>query len=294
MSASFREQLQSSVTGREILRANWGNTSVGEIDGWSTPLKTFVSAVLACPTPMFLAWGEDLLSFFNDAYRPILGLRAESAVGTRFQELWRDIWADIGPLVSRTLAGESIEMIETRLDISRPGKPKESWWTFSYSPVMNEDGAIGGLMCITREMTQQVLAAKARQSAAEQLQAALSKGDRIGSWDWDVVDDRVTADEAFALIYNVDPERAARGAGVNEFLDCIHPDDVPFVRSQIEATICYGDAYCTEYRILNSRGHVQWVSAQGRAIMNQDGKCVRFPGVSFDITINKKLQSYPC
>ncbi|WP_232494609.1 PAS domain-containing protein [Novosphingobium kaempferiae] len=294
VSASFRELLEKSVTGQELARTNWGNTSVGDIGGWSAPLKTLVSAVLACPTPMFLAWGDELLSFFNDAYRPILGQRAEGGIGMPFHALWHDTWTEIGPLVNRTLTGESVEMIDARLDIERQGKPVESWWTFSYSPVTNEEGVIAGLLCVTRETTQHVLATMTRQAAAEQLHAALAKGDRIGAWDWDVLNDRLTADRSFALIYNVDPVSAARGTGIAEFLGCIHPDDLPFVKAQIDATISYGDTYCAEYRILNSSGDVRWVSAQGRAVMNDDGKCVRFPGVSFDITINKKLKSHPC
>jgi PAS domain-containing protein len=288
--ASFKQRLLESTCGREITGINWESSSLGSLETWPRSLVTLVSTMLACPTPMFMAWGPDLTSFFNDAYRPILGQRLSGAMGASFPALWHDIWADIGPLVNRTLAGESIEMIDMRLDLRREGVADESWWTFTYSPVRDDEDAIAGLLCVTRETTEQVLAEQARENAAARLQAALSTGDTIGAWDWDVVNDHVTADERFALIYNVDPERAARGTSISEFLACIHPDDLPLVQAQIDATLRFGDGYYAEYRIVSGRGELQWVSAQGRAIFDENGRCVRFPGISFDITINKKIE----
>ncbi|MBF7013872.1 PAS domain-containing protein [Novosphingobium sp. HR1a] len=287
---SFEQRLGMTASGQEIADFDWGNSNLGPISGWPRSLITLVSTVLACPTPMFLAWGPDLLAFFNDAYRPILGQRLQGAIGRPFEELWHDIWGEIAPLVARTLSGESVEMIDTRLDVRRKGVPDESWWTFSYSPVCDDDDAIAGMLCITRETTERVKSEKLSRDAAKRLQVALSAGDPIGSWDWDVANDCLTTDERFALIYRVDPERAARGTSVSEFLACIHPDDVPLVQAQIESTLRFGDDYFAEYRILGFNGEVQWVSAQGQAILDENGKCVRFPGVSFDITINKNVE----
>lgn len=288
--AGFTEQLGRSTSGQEIAEVDWGSTGLGEISTWPRSLKALVSAVLACPTPMILAWGPELRSFFNDAYRPILGQRVSSAIGKPFAALWHDIWDDISPLVARTLSGEGVDIVDTRLDIRRAGVPDESWWSFSYSPVCDDSDAIAGLLCVTRETTEKVLEEQARSNAAERLRMALSAGDSIGSWDWDVVNDRIFADERFALIYNVDPEHAAGGTALSEFVACIHPDDLPLVRSQIDATVRFGDAYHAEYRILDARGTIHWVSAQGKAIFDDTGNCVRFPGVSFDITINKSAE----
>ncbi|EJL22172.1 PAS domain-containing protein [Novosphingobium sp. AP12] len=290
MGPGFAAQLRHSITGREIFEADWDSTSLGEISTWPSSFRALVSAVLACPTAMFLAWGPDLRTFFNDAYRPILGQRASNIMGIPLAELWHDNWSEISPLVARALSGEGVEMVDMRLDLHRAGVPEESWWTFSYSPVRDDDGDVSGLLCVTRETTERVLALKARSSATERLRAALSAGDTIGSWDWDVVNDRITADERFALIYNVDPDLAAVGTSLSEFTACIHPDDLPLVRAQIDATLRFGDAYLAEYRILGAHGVIHWVSAQGSAVFDETGNCVRFPGISFDITVNKQIE----
>jgi PAS domain-containing protein len=161
---------------------------------------------------MFMAWGPDLLCFYNDAYRPILGYRVETALGRPFREVWGSIWSDIEPLVTRTLAGESCTVSDMWLDLSRQGVPEDSWWTFTYSPVFDDDGNIAGLLNVTGETTSRVLAERERDAADERLQMALSAGNSIGAWDWDVVNDQVTADVRFATLYGMDTDRAAQGA----------------------------------------------------------------------------------
>ncbi|NHV87710.1 hybrid sensor histidine kinase/response regulator, partial [Escherichia coli] len=71
---------------------DWSGTSLGPIGMWPKALQATLSLMLACPTPMFLAWGPDLLCFYNDAYRPILGYRLDGALGTPFRTLWASIW----------------------------------------------------------------------------------------------------------------------------------------------------------------------------------------------------------
>lgn len=65
-------------TGTEIVAKDWDATPLGSIGQWPMPLRSTVALMLACPTPMFLAWGPELRCFYNDAYRPILGLGKNS------------------------------------------------------------------------------------------------------------------------------------------------------------------------------------------------------------------------
>ena len=273
-----------SVTGCEIAEYDWSTTQLGPIETWPVELRSTVSLMLACPTPMFLAWGPDLLCFYNDAYRPILGYRVSSALGRPFKEVWASIWSDIEPLVSATLNGESRTMIDMRLDLSREGLPEESWWTFSYSPAFYDDGSIAGLLCVTGETTARVVAERERKEADERLDLALSAGNSIGTWDWDVVSDRVTADTRFAALYGIDADSAAKGAPIAEFFKGVHHDDLPRVQKEVAAALEQCGSFVSEYRLMNGDGSVRWVSAQGRCIAGSDGRCIRFPGVSYDIT----------
>jgi signal transduction histidine kinase/CheY-like chemotaxis protein len=158
-----------SVTGAEILSRNWTGTSLGPVNTWPASLKTTLAIMLACPTPMFLAWGDDLLCFYNDAYRPILGYRLATALGTPFKVVWASIWSDIEPLVSTTLAGESRKMTDMPLDLSREGVPERSWWTFTYSPAYDDAGQVAGLFCVTNEQTNRVQMEERHQTLAAEV-----------------------------------------------------------------------------------------------------------------------------
>lgn len=81
--ASLRFLEQGGETGREILAHPWAETSLGPLETWPLALRNTLATMLACPAAMFLAWGPEGLSFFNDAYRPIFGDRLERALGAR-------------------------------------------------------------------------------------------------------------------------------------------------------------------------------------------------------------------
>ncbi len=162
--------LARTVTGAEVVATDWAATSLGPFDQWPVSLQSTLTLMLACPTPMFLAWGPDLLCFYNDAYRPILGYRIDTALGRPFREVWASIWDDIGPLVASTLAGESRTMIDMPLDLSRDGSAEESWWTFTYSPAFDDHGRVAGLFCVTGETTARVLAERSRDAANDRLE----------------------------------------------------------------------------------------------------------------------------
>ncbi len=163
----LERQLGDSVAGREIAAADWASTPIGPVSEWPASLTSLVSMMLGCPTPMFLAWGPDLNAFYNDAYVPILGQRIAGAMGRPFRSLWGHIWDDIGPLVDTTLAGDQVRVVDMQLDLQREGVPEESWWTFSYSPVRDESGAIVGMICVTGETTQHVVAERAEERLRE-------------------------------------------------------------------------------------------------------------------------------
>lgn len=280
-----------SRVAREIAARDWSATSLGPVEAWPADLRAILATMLACPTPMYLAWGPDLISFYNDAYVPILGYRAPNAIGRPFRDLWASIWDDISPLVQGCLRGESQKVVDMRLDLGRMGLPEESYWTFTYSPAIDATGRIAGLLCVTGETTDRVLAERARAEVAQRLELAMSAGNSVGIWDWDVVTNRVTVDSRFATMFSVDPQLAAQGTAVEEFLKGIHPDDRAHVQGKIAEAVQAVGPFTAEYRLLRDDGTIRWISAQGRCIPGPDGKCARLPGITYDITRLKEAEA---
>jgi len=288
--AVLSRQLPQTASGREIAGADWSRTSLGPTDEWPQSLATLLAAGLACPSPMLLGWGPDLLIFFNDACVALMGKRTVGAIGRPVQDLLHDVWNDVGPMVEAALAGEIRISVDLPLNMQARGDDADSWWSCTASPVRDEEGDIAGFLIMAIDTTWRVVAQRSRDDAAKRLQVALSAGDSIGAWDWDVLQNRVTADSRFALIYNVEPERADAGVKMEEFFDAIHPDDKPRVEAEVSQAIEKREGFFSEYRILSSSGEEQWIAAQGRPVYDDDGRCIRFPGLSFDITANKRAE----
>jgi PAS domain S-box-containing protein len=152
--ASFPAGAGSVVqTIREI---DWAGHRLGVPEGWPARLKAAVNTILAAPDPMFLAWGDDLTFFFNDGYSGLLGPRGAHAIGMPFRELWADIWPQIGPIVDKALAGEGSRFSNMPLKMWRYGVEEDAWFSFAYSPLLDENGSVRGMYCVTEETTEAV------------------------------------------------------------------------------------------------------------------------------------------
>ncbi|WP_250994634.1 HWE histidine kinase domain-containing protein [Agrobacterium vitis] len=143
--------------GEMIRHFDWAATSLGPIKSWPLSLKITMRMVLASRQPMCFWWGPDLLKFYNEAYEPILGLRKDKALGRPFAEIWADVWDGVLPYVRSALAGTATWEENMPLVMTRNGFAEQTYWTFSYSPLYGDDGAVHGLLNIVTETTQAVL-----------------------------------------------------------------------------------------------------------------------------------------
>ena len=152
-----------------LMRAlDWEGTPLGPPEGWPTPLKTLVQLMLASRQAMFLCWGPARTTLYNDAYAEILAGRHPTAMGRPFEEVWPEIWdADLEPIVARAYAGESVHMDDIPLVMTRKGYPEEAHFSFSYTPIRGEDGAVLGFFCPCDEITEPVLEARRARVQAE-------------------------------------------------------------------------------------------------------------------------------
>jgi signal transduction histidine kinase len=147
---------------------DWSATALGPIEAWSRSLRTMSAAVLASRNPMLLFWGPDLIQFYNDAFRPSLGAadvpgaRHPRALGMRAAEFWTDVWDVVGPQIEGVMTrGEAVWFENLHLPIERDGRMDDAWWTYSYSPVLDDDGRVNGTLVVCLETTATVRAMKA-------------------------------------------------------------------------------------------------------------------------------------
>lgn len=142
-----------------LMRAtDWSVSPLGEPDTWPQSLKTAIRIMLTSRQPIWIGWGQDLLFFYNDAYRSIIGGKHPEALGQPTKVVWREIWADIGPMLATAMSGSEGTYVEEQLLImERNGYPEETYYTFSYSPIPDDDGTPGGIICANTEDTNRVI-----------------------------------------------------------------------------------------------------------------------------------------
>lgn len=142
-----------------LVRAiDWARTPLGAMDTWPTSLRTIVGVLLENRFPMLLWWGRELIQIYNDAYRPILGDKHPRSMGAPGPQVWAEIWHIIGPMAQGIQAGQSATWNEhLHLPMNRKGFVEETYFTFSYSPVPDDSGAVGGVLVTVQETTEQIL-----------------------------------------------------------------------------------------------------------------------------------------
>jgi PAS domain S-box-containing protein len=188
---------------------DWSLSSLGPVDTWPQSLRTSVGIVLQNRNPMFLWWGPDLVQFYNDAYRVSLGEggRHPRALGMKGADFWVEIWTAIGPQIEQVMnGGEATWHEDQYLPIERNGRLEDVWWTYSYSPVPDEHGGIGGVLVTCQETTRRVLMERDRERMLQDTERAELRAARIIQ---QISDEHLTMDSNFRILsVNLAAERS--------------------------------------------------------------------------------------
>jgi hypothetical protein len=140
----------NSRMAQKILGMSWSHTPLGDVDTWPLSLVTTLRLVLNTTQPICFWWGPQLINFHNDGYDPMLGNRKDAAIGAFAPDLWPDVWEDILPLIEKALHGEATSLVDFPLVMTRNGYEEATNWTFSYSPIFDDDGHVVGMMNISQ------------------------------------------------------------------------------------------------------------------------------------------------
>ncbi len=144
--------------GTRIKNFNWEETSIGPIESWPQNLKTIVRIMLTSRQPIWIGWGPELIKLYNDPYKSILGGKHPDALGKPASVVWSEIWGDIEPMLNQVMQKNEGTYVEAQLLVmDRYGYPEETYYTFSYNPVPDENGQVGGMFCTNTDDTQRVL-----------------------------------------------------------------------------------------------------------------------------------------
>jgi signal transduction histidine kinase len=144
--------------GALIRSIDWSKTPLGPPNNWPQSLKTAVSICLSSRFPILIWWGPQFIKLYNDAYRTVIAAKHPFAMGRPGREVWAEIWDIIGPMLEGVLQkGDATWSDDQMLPLRRNGYTEETYFTFSYSPIRDETGGIGGVFSAVTETTERVL-----------------------------------------------------------------------------------------------------------------------------------------
>ena len=177
--------------------------------------------------------------------------------------------------------------VPVQLQRSADAPPETRFLDFVYQPVKDERGNTTDIFVAANDVSERAAAEEALRRSEEQLQLALNASLGVGTWVWDVPADLVAADARFLRLYGVDEGLAGTGTPIAQFFVNVHPGDRARLEAGIARTLGERVPFNEEYRLIQPDGTLRWVSAQGRATFDDEGRPLRFPGVAFDITERK-------
>jgi signal transduction histidine kinase len=144
--------------GERMRALDWSERPLGPLQDWPQSLRSALSICLGSGFQIALYWGEELCLLYNDAWSPILGTKHPEALGQPAHEVWPEIWDTIGPMFARVFAtGEATRSKDELLAMHRHGFTEECYFDYTFSPIRNEAGQVGGIFNAVVETTFRVI-----------------------------------------------------------------------------------------------------------------------------------------
>jgi PAS domain S-box-containing protein len=283
---SFEDFLAGGGEMGALMRAyDWSASPLGKPEAWPQSLRTAVRILLNTNHPMFIWWGEELIQFYNDAYRQTMGPeRHPSALGQGGRECWAEIWDVIGPQIEQVMSGGGATWHENQLiPVTRYGRLEQVYWTYGYSPIDEDDG-VGGVLVVCRDVTKDYLAA----AALREREAELARVQRLGRIGGLEVDLRTgfhnRRSPEYLIIHGLPPH--AVNESHEDWVRRVHPEDREDAEGKFREALA-GDVSCynAQYRIIRPNdGVTRWISVKATIERNAQGKAIRLIGAHTDVT----------
>ena len=253
--------------GGMIATYDWASSPLGPIAYWSSALLHTVATMLPASVETVLFWGPEYVALYNDAYAPTIGNKHPRALGRPAREAWSELWDDLEPLLRHVReTGETYAAKDRPFYIERAGYGEEVFFDISYSPVPNDDGSVGGVLCIVSETTERVRALRDVAAESERLRESEARfrnlADSLPALIW-LTDDQGEIDFAnayFEAMLGFTPEEMVEGG----WAIAVRPEDRDYVRERARLRSADPTPGGGEFRVVARSGEERWIHGEIR------------------------------
>ncbi|RYF25655.1 MAG: PAS domain-containing sensor histidine kinase [Comamonadaceae bacterium] len=267
-----------------LLRAHdWSGSSLGQPAEWSRSLRAAVSLVLDSHAATWLAWGPGLGMVYNAPYADMLGGKHPTAMGAALDAVWAEIWPDVKPLVDTALAGQALYREDLPLVVNRHGHDEPAWFSFSYTPLRDDQGGVQGVLCTVRETTDKVLAQRKVAESESRLKAlTLASAEAVY---------RMSADWSRLLEVNGQGFIADTVAPTLSWVEQYVPaDDRARVVAAIRQAMDTRSPLVLEHRVFRVDGSLGWTLSRAVPLLDAQGAVIEWFGTATDLTERKATE----
>jgi len=266
-----------------IRNYEWAETSLGPMEEWPSELRVAVDIMLGASEAIGIYWGDDLVVLYNDPAREQLGPKHPDALGRPARDVFSEAWEMLGPIHEQVMAGDGpVRLEEEYLPLERNGET-DIWWDSSFTPLPAGDGSVGGVLNVSVDVTDRVLAERNFHETNEHLEVALNAAG-MGTWEWDLDERTVRGDEQMLSLFDLPPTDDP--VPVARFLEKESDIGVAQAEDAMEDSFEPGEEIQDEF-YLEHADPPRWITWRGRAA--EDDPSV-LHGVSFDITERKQAE----
>ena len=207
-------------------------------------------------------------------------LQIGDARGRSLYELAPEVFGPFRAAFDRCLTGETVNV--DRVQIPRADGGVE-WVQAVVAPWRQGDGAVGGLIITSHDVTQMVEALERTERSEERLRLALEIAD-VHVWEMDFVRHTLVkagAEDTFFTRPKTYDDMA------QDIWAAVDPRDREETRKAWERHVAEGVPYRPEHRVARDDGREVWVAGTARMISDENGRPLRLLGAFQNITERK-------
>lgn len=238
--------------GERMRSLDWSQTHLGPIEQWPQSLRTSISICLASSFPIVMYWGPEYVVLYNDAYRAILGSKHPWALGRPCRECWAEIWSTIGPMLQGVVdSGKATWSDDLLLLLKRHGYPEECYFSFSFSPIRIETGAVGGVFTAVIETTDNVIGERRLQTLRDLAARAVDANTEADAW-------RITATTLGQNLHDIPFSILCEVGGANESVQILGTAGIESTHPFCESIGASGSSLYQQLQVVaNSRERLE-------------------------------------